>query len=144
MEDGEFGNSVNLRILANPEELPRIRDALRSVVDRVGFTGDEPAQVVLAIDEALANVITHGYGGPCAKPIDICVSPLSEGSRAGIRVSIRDFGRQVDPVVICGRDLDDVRPGGLGVHIMRTVMDEVEYKAAEGTGMRVTMTKWVK
>ena len=135
---------MNLRISADPGELPQVREALTTLADQVGFEAGEAARIVLAIDEAVANVIKHGYGGACSEPIDIHVSAIEEQDRAGLRVSIRDFGRQVDPSAICGRDLDDVRPGGLGVHIIRTVMDEVEYGRADEGGMRVTMIKWVR
>ena len=135
---------MNLRISADPGELPQVREALTTLADQVGFEAGEAARIVLAIDEAVANVIKHGYGGACSEPIDIRVSAVEEQDRAGIRVSIRDFGRQVDPSAICGRDLDDVRPGGLGVHIIRTVMDEVEYVRADEGGMHVTMIKWVR
>ena len=144
MAKSKTAQSVNLCISADPGELPQVREALTALADHVGFGASETAQVVLAIDEAVANVIKHGYGGACSEPIDIRVSALEERGRDGIRVSIRDFGRQVDPSDISGRDLDDVRPGGLGVHIIRTVMDVVEYGYADGGGMRVTMTKWVK
>jgi serine/threonine-protein kinase RsbW len=117
---------------------------LTALATQVGFGSDDVSQIVLAIDEALANVIKHGYGGQCPQPIDIHIAALGPPERQGLRVAIRDFGRQVDPAQICGRDLDDVRPGGLGVHIMRSVMDEVAYDRAEGAGMSVTMTKWVK
>lgn len=137
-------NSVSLRIEADPEELPRVREALLAVADQVGFDAGEAGKIVLAIDEALANVIKHGYGGTCEKPIDIRVWPVHREGRSGICVSIRDFGRQVELSSISGRDLRDVRPGGLGVHIMRSVMDEVEYDHAAPEGMRVTMIKWVK
>ncbi len=144
MASGGPGNPTSLRISADPEELPQVRDALSAVVGRIGFDEHQGAQIALAIDEALANVIKHGYGGRCQQPIDIEITQLEEEGRGCIRVSIRDFGRQVDPSIIFGRDLDDVRPGGLGVHIMRTVMDHVEFACANGGGMRVTMTKWVK
>ena len=137
------GNPVSLRIAADPEELPKAREALRGVMDRVGFDTDAEGKIVLAIDEALANVIKHGYGGACAQPIDVSFAEVEKDGRRGLRVEIRDFGRQVEPSEICGRDLDDVRPGGLGVHIMRTVMDEVEFAHAEDCGMRLTMVKWV-
>ncbi len=137
-------NTVHLRITADPEDLPRVREALGAVLDQVGFDPAEAGKIVLAIDEALANVIKHGYGGSCEEPIDIRISSIEEGGRSGIRVSIRDFGQQVEPSTISGRDLEDVRPGGLGVHIMRSVMDEVAYDHADPEGMRVTMTKWVK
>lgn len=140
----ECGDTLILRILAQPEALPQAREAIARVADSVGFGEEERCHAILALDEALANVIKHGYGSACAQPIEIAIGTLRQGERAGLRVTIRDFGRQVEPGAICGRDLDDVRPGGLGVHIIRSVMDEVVYEKAEPCGMRLTMTKWVK
>ena len=54
---------------------------------------------------------------------------------------IEDEAAQVDPAAMQGRELDDVRPGGLGVHIIREVMDEVVYSKRETKGMRLTMVK---
>lgn len=144
MKKDEPGERVDVRISANPDDLPQVREALSVPATGAGFDTDDAAQICLAIDEALANVIKHGYGGACDRPIEVSIQQLKEQGRSGIRVSIRDFGRQVDPSQICGRDLDDVRPGGLGVHIMRSVMDDVKYENAQEGGMRVVMTKWVK
>jgi anti-sigma regulatory factor (Ser/Thr protein kinase) len=58
-------------------------------------------------------------------------------------VTICDCARQVDPQDITGRDLEDVRPGGLGTHIMRTVMDEVEYAHRQPVGMQLRLLKMV-
>lgn len=140
----EPGKAVTLRIVARPDELPQIRDAMAAIADSVGFGEEDRCHTVLALDEALANVIKHGYGQACGEPIDICIVPLAREGQVGLRVTIRDFGRQVDPSEIRGRDLNDVRPGGLGVHIIRSVMDEVTYERAEEGGMRLIMTKWVK
>jgi anti-sigma regulatory factor (Ser/Thr protein kinase) len=55
---------------------------------------------------------------------------------------IEDEAEQVDPCTIKSRCLDEVRPGGLGVHIIREVMDEVAYECRSGgVGMRLTMVK---
>jgi anti-sigma regulatory factor (Ser/Thr protein kinase) len=49
----------------------------------------------------------------------------------------------VDPSSIKSRDLDDLRPGGLGVHIMNSCMDCLEYRRAKGGGTILTMVKRV-
>ena len=140
----ECGSAVILRIHARPDQLPQAREAVAQVADALGFPESDRCHVVLALDEALANVIKHGYGSPCSEPIDIHIAQVERDGRMGVRVTLRDFGRQVEPSAIHGRDLDDVRPGGLGVHIIRSVMDEVTYEQATEGGMRLTMTKWVK
>ena len=56
-------------------------------------------------------------------------------------MTLRDYGPAVDPSEIKSRDLADIRPGGLGVHIMNKCMDSVEYQQADGGGMMLIMTK---
>ena len=59
------------------------------------------------------------------------------------RLIIRDFGKQVDPDCIKSRDLDDVKPGGLGVHLIKSIMDEVKYRRHEEGGMELRMSKFI-
>ncbi len=134
---------VELTITSNAGSLAVVRSALARMAEMEAFTTEDVYKVTLALDEALANVIRHGYGGLKDQPIHITLEGLdgSEGRR-GIQISVRDHGRQVDPSTIRGRDLNDVRPGGLGVHIMRTIMDSVEYTCPSDGGMLLRMVKY--
>lgn len=135
---------IEITINSTPQCLPAVRAAIMSMATTAGFTETDAHAVAWAIDEALANVIKHGYGEGENGPINVGVSPVkSADGRGGLRVQVRDFGRQVDPSLIRGRDLEDVRPGGLGVHIIRSVMDEVTYAPCPDRGMLLTMTKHV-
>lgn len=132
-----------MTITGSTDSLPVVRSALARMAELEGMASDEIHKITLAVDEALANVIKHGYGGPCDKPIHITLEGFDEpDGRRGFRVAVRDHGRQVDPLTIKGRDLDDVRPGGLGVHIMRTVMDKVEFSCPRDGGMLLEMVKY--
>jgi anti-sigma regulatory factor (Ser/Thr protein kinase) len=133
--------SIDLRILSNPANLPGVRERTRKTAVDVGFDEDDAEWIALAVDEALANVIKHGYGGRHDQTIEIQFDPLEQRDRPGLRITIRDFGQPVDPSQIRGRELDQVRPGGLGVHIINTVMDDVRYTPAEGGGTRLVMLK---
>ena len=139
--DDQATCSCHLQIRSDPAELAGVRDCVLEVATGVGFTEKEVADIILAVDEALTNVIRHGYGGPCKQPIDIHVERCGSKGREAISVSIRDFGKQFDPEAIAGRPLEEVRPGGLGIHIMKSVMDQVSYAPADGGGMMLTMTK---
>lgn len=78
------------------------------------------------------------------KPIWIRLWPADtdeDGKPRGLRLQIDDEARQVEIEQMKSRDLDDIRPGGLGVHIIREVMDEVVYSKRETKGMRLTMVK---
>lgn len=133
---------VRVELLSNPLYLCGVRDLVASVARRLGFGETAAGQVALAVDEALCNVIRHGYDRRTDQPITIEVSPLGPPECAeGLRVVIQDRGRQVEPEQIRGRDLSDVRPGGLGVHIIREVMDLVVYEKLPEAGMRLTMEK---
>jgi anti-sigma regulatory factor (Ser/Thr protein kinase) len=135
---------VELNILSNAKSLPIVRCAVERMAKLEGFTDDEAHAVSWAIDEALANVIKHGYGGRPDQPIAIRLMPVKAADgRPGMTVTVRDRGRQVDPGSIRSRDLCQVRPGGLGVHVIQTVMDEYEYSCPEDGGMLLRMTKYV-
>jgi anti-sigma regulatory factor (Ser/Thr protein kinase) len=134
---------VKLHIGAYPEYLCIARVVLRKCCEIAGMVEHDIDSVTLALDEALTNVIRHSYGGPCEKPIIIEMKKtgVADEKSAKMEITIRDFGKQVDPASIKSRDLDDIRPGGLGVHIIRSVMDEVQYAQAVGAGMQLRMVK---
>src|SRR4029434_8191323 len=95
-----------------------------SVSRRLGFSEEACGQIALAVDEALCNVIRHGYERRKDGPIWVSLWPMdSNGGGPGGRIVIEDEAKQIDPEEIKGRDLDEIRPGGLGVHIIRQVMD---------------------
>jgi len=134
---------VELIIASQAASLPVVRNAVEKLARMEGFSDAETHGLLLAIDEALANVIKHGYQGRPDQPIRIVLA-RTEGpdGRQGLAVEVRDQGRQVDPATIKGRDLNDVRPGGLGVHIMQAVMDEVCYSCPPDGGMLLRMVKY--
>lgn len=135
---------VKLSITSHPKSLPVVRSAVERMAKMEGFGEHDANELALAIDEALANVIKHGYSGQPDKPIAIRLSALrSAEGRQGLCVIVRDKGRQVDPETIRSRDLNDIRPGGLGVHIIQTVMDEVEYSCPPEGGMQLRMVKYI-
>jgi serine/threonine-protein kinase RsbW len=135
---------IRVELRSDPCYLAGVRQLIDGVCRRIGFDETSCSKVALAVDEALANVIRHGYGRACDRPIWISLWRLGatgEGP-AGLRVVIEDEARHVEPGELKGRDLDDPRPGGLGVHIIREVMDDVEYAKRSPHGMRLTMVKW--
>jgi len=136
-----FTKPVRIIIASSPAYLPVVRGAVEKMCQLLGFDDEGAGGVVLSVDEALTNIIKHAYNGAEDKPIDIDLAPLTEGAAGGIRISLRDYGPSVDPEKIRSRDLDDVRPGGLGVHIMCECMDKLEYRRAEGGGTVLTMMK---
>ena len=138
-------NQIELRINADPFYLCIARKAVQRMAELVGMNEQNSDSLILAVDEALTNVIQHGYGGACEQRIIIKLRQIASDRKepTGLEVIIRDFGQQVDPKTISGRDLDDIRPGGLGIHIIRSVMDKVEYTPQPQGGMQLRMVKYV-
>lgn len=135
------GGRVMLTISSDPVRMAEVRETVRQAGQQIGFVDPDLACLVLAVDEAIANVIRHGYEGRPGQPIEIVLEPIRRESGLGLQVVICDCGRQVDPATIAGRDLNNVRPGGLGTHIIRSIMDEVEYTCRDTEGMQLRMVK---
>ena len=129
---------LRLRVPARAERLKEIRGAVGEAARRCGCGTEAVQEVVIAVDEACQNIIRHAYG----KKTDgeIVVEIRRHGDT--MTVDLRDFADKVDPGTIKPRDLDDLRPGGLGTHFMAEVMDSVEYLAPpRGKGNLLRMVK---
>lgn len=134
---------LKVELRSNPAYLCAIREMLNLLARRSGFADAQANKIALAVDEALANVMNHGYQKRIDGLIWITISKrATNGEEDGFRIVIEDEGRQVEPDQIKSRDLADIRPGGLGVHIIKEVMDSVRYEKREGgKGMRLTLEK---
>ena len=111
---------------AATEALSTVRNAARVSCQQAGCAEACSEQVVLAINEACMNVIQHGYG-------------FGEGKSFVLRMRIDDDvltthlldnASPVSDVDLCPREIDQLRPGGLGVRFMRELMDAVVYVQA--------------
>jgi len=112
-----------LTIKSHPRHLAEVRQFVRRATAEAKFDRDLTFNIVLAVDEACANIIRHAYGGDFGKDIII----QAEITPDAVEFRLRDFGRQVDPDAMRSRNLDDVRPGGLGCFFIRKTFDIVEY-----------------
>jgi serine/threonine-protein kinase RsbW len=133
---------VRLTMPSIPRYLAVIRAAVGCMAGQEGFPQDVIDKLVLAADEALANVIKHGYDARADGEILVILRPIAARGTKGLDIVILDRGKSIDPTAICGRDLADIRPGGLGVHIIRSVMDKVRYRRRSGGGMLLQMVKY--
>ena len=125
---------------ARPGELRRVREAVREALGAQPVSEEWVADVVAAVDEACQNIIRHAYGGSGEGQFDLKV----ERSGRDLVVWLRDYAARVDSGVLeAGRDLEDVRPGGLGTHFMRELMDEVGFvkPSSDGEGNLLRMLK---
>ncbi len=131
---------VCLKLFSQPRLLAGARALISNIAQRIGFNEVLCGQISLAIDEALCNIINHGYDRQTDGNIWVSIWASDQNS-PGLRIVIEDEARQVEPSCIQSRDLDDVRPGGLGVYLSHEIMDEVCYEKRKDRGMRLTMIK---
>lgn len=114
-------------------QLASVRHAVRDFLHACGLTESETEVLVLAIDEACTNVIRYAYNHEC-RPVRL----LMEHTDNQIRITLRDYGKSCEPDKIKSRPLEEIRPGGVGVHIIRHVFDEVTYTPkSRGTELRL-------
>jgi serine/threonine-protein kinase RsbW len=121
---------MRLELESNPETLSIVRGAIERATEMLQFTPEQSRAVVRAVDEALANVLRHAYKGEVGHPVEVICSrlaPTRQNPGSGIEVILRDSGQPVNAEKLRGRDLDDLRPGGLGLHFIRQSMDKVEF-----------------
>lgn len=114
---------VSLSFVSRPNRLKLLRCVVRDAAAMVGLQTDEIEAVALAVNEACMNIIQHGYAMSPGGRIDVEIA--SEAGALVIR--LRDYARRVDTGRVCSRALDDIRPGGLGVHLIECLMDESGY-----------------
>jgi serine/threonine-protein kinase RsbW len=130
-----------LTIPSSTRYLEDVRQFVQSHASDAKFSDDTVEQLKMAVDEACANVIEHAYKGEGERPIDIAVIVAPDK----FMVRIRDEGVGFDPKSYSSPDLIKIArsrtAGGLGVHIIKRLMDQVEYRT-RGRTNECCMTKY--
>lgn len=103
-----------------------------------GFSDEDAQFIMLAVDEACTNIIKHSYKGRYDGEISILCRERGDG----IEFVLTDSGERPDVSEWPIRSLEDVRPGGLGLHLIRAVMDKVLYRQGE-RGNELVLAKYL-
>jgi serine/threonine-protein kinase RsbW len=127
---------VELRIPSKAEWVAVARLAVAAVANRLNFSIEDIEDVKLAVAEACTNCIQHGGG---SEQIQI----TCETAPDGLTIRVCDFGRGARPAGTEPGSIDEARVGGLGVFLIRSLMDSVEYDVNPDRGTNLVMTKKV-
>jgi len=120
---------------SDPVQLTEVRRFVRSFLAEQSFGEMEKELMVLGVDEACTNVMRYAYHHAIDQPMSLSCEEMENG----VRFRLRDLGEQGDPASFLPRKLDDFRPGGLGVHLIRKAFHEVDYLLqSEGTELVLT------
>ena len=137
---------LRLELPSNPEILCVVRSALMRLTEEMGFPAGECRALTRAVDEALANIICHAYGGRPGQPIELMCRHMRDRTdgkqRAGLEIVLVDHGAAADRKNLCGRSLDDVRPGGLGLHFIQAGVDVMQY-TSQARKNRLRLVKYL-
>jgi serine/threonine-protein kinase RsbW len=127
---------------SDSKNLVLIRDLVGKIALRAGFPQDYVDKIQLAVDEACTNVIRHAY--PRNRRGDITVR-IGVDSRK-LKVEVIDHGKGFDVQAVLAKDvnhrLNELKRGGLGIYLMRMLMDEVRFDVKPGKETRVEMVKY--
>jgi len=133
---------IKIRIQSQPRYACVVRSAVETATRLFGLCERDCGRVMLCVDEAVTNVIRHGYKGKTDRPIHVSLYPIEQDGKEGIQIVIEDECEGVDLSTIKSRPLEEIRPGGLGVHIIQDIMNSVQYShRKDGRGVRLEMTK---
>lgn len=113
---------LELRIPSSADRLKLVRSVVNCAAQMFGFRDEEVDSLVLAVNEACMNIMQHAY---CNCEGEIILEIIDRQQELVFRLT--DFAETVDKSCIKPRDLSDIRPGGLGVHLMQEVMDKVRF-----------------
>ena len=118
--------SFRLRLVmpSDPRFLSVVRTTIGQLSTVLGGTEEESRATMLAIDEALANVIRHAYHDQQDRPIKL----VCEARNFGLDFRIIDQGAPPNMARVCACDPSAAEPGGRGTHVIREVMDVVSYE----------------
>ncbi len=131
-------------VQSRTDHLHEVREFVSQVARQFGFGDEETANIVLAVDEACTNVIEHAYNNAPDKEITVEIRPAN----GMFEIRVLDEGKSFNPDAVkppnLKKHLSEYRRGGLGIYLMKTLMDKVEYNFSPGKKNEVRLTKYLK
>jgi anti-sigma regulatory factor (Ser/Thr protein kinase) len=124
------------------ENLGKICDYVTGYAIRAGFNESQIYAVQLSVDEAATNIIEHAYGGNIQQELEITCQVLSNG----LKVVLHDHGKPFEPEQVpepvVDVPLEKLKSRGLGIFLMRKMMDEVCFQFTPDQGNTLTLVKY--
>ena len=132
-----------LNVTSDPANLGPVRRACEAFCRTHGLDDAATADVGLCVNEAMANVTRHAYGGATDQPVVVTAEPLEPAGSAspGVRVPLRDWGSGINPLSLPQRQRDPLEPGGLGLICLRQLVDVARFEPQPDGGMLLVMEK---
>ncbi len=138
-------NKIKISVPGTVDYLDAIREFVTGQAGFAGFFASNLDDIVLAMDEAVANIIEHAYEGSLL-PVEEQILIINiENKKEEIRFILSDFGHQYDPTGVPDVDLEShyaqAKQDGLGIYMIRQLMDEISYAYEKEKGNMLTLIK---
>ena len=112
--------------LVRSSSLKDVRTFCREVFEKLHIEQNLKEELVLAIAEAAQNIVKHAYkDNPDTEDKMVVQISCNENK---LQIGFYDMGTPVDPTKVKHREIDNVKPGGLGTFFIQEIMDAVEFK----------------
>jgi serine/threonine-protein kinase RsbW len=120
--------AVRLSLPSETRFLGLLRDVTRKMAELSGFEEKTASEVALAVDEAASNVLEHAYQGSADRVVMVEMDDAGEAFCVDVRDDGQAFDRSARPTLDVRHLEKERRTGGLGVHLMERIMDEVSFE----------------
>lgn len=127
--------TIKMEVTSNPEYVSIIRLTVSGIANKIGFSLDDIEDIKVAVSEACTNAIKHSLDDKFLVQFSILEN--------GITIEVEDKGSGYDVQSLQEPDLTDPKESGLGLFIIKTLMDEVSTTSNSNEGTRVKMTKYL-
>lgn len=142
----QSGKTYRLKLPADSQNLDIIRKFIAGISENMGFPEEEIYKIELAVDEACANVVKHAYLTNSRKDRIINIEARDKKDR--LEIIIFDKGKGFDPKKVKTPEIVEymkkMKRGGLGIYLIRELMDKVSFRIKAGVRNEVRMVKFLK
>ena len=130
------GSAITIQVPGKACFLKPVREFIKTITSLSGFSENNALKMVLAVDEACSNIIKHSYH--FAEGMIVVQCRIFDDR---LEIYLRDYGETASAAALHSRDIDEVKPGGLGCYLINSVMDEVQYTGSEVKGNMLKLVK---
>lgn len=146
MTGAPIQDGVELSIAATPEEVRRASDWLEASARALGVPEDDVGRLVSCLNEALANIISHGGAGAREAPVRLGLRVSREPAGHAADLALTDAGDAFNPLEHAPKarpqTLAEAEVGGLGIMMMRQFSDRMSYRRADGRNHLSIGVRW--
>jgi anti-sigma regulatory factor (Ser/Thr protein kinase) len=128
----------SITIPSNPKYLRLVRAVVATIGQVSDLSDDSVDQVMLAVDEACANVIRHAYNNDFNKEIIVTFNI----SKDILEVTIDDYGKKAEPDCFNCQPIGEIRTGGYGLHLIKRAFDVIKYDETKKNGNRLRLLRY--